>query len=252
MKTVKKKSAILSGTALLAVLIAFMFPAIYIVCLSLTAENGGAMFSLEQYRLLFGNAQLKRRLLNSCTLSIKTLVLQLPLSIMGGVMLTRCMPWLKRAMLVLLLLMLLLPFQTYMFPVFILFKRYGLYDTHKGLILFAAFSPLGPLTVYSFMRAIPNEQWEAASLDTSSFFRTVFHVILPQLKPMLATLTLLCFTEIWNMVDPAIVLLQKDDLFPASLSLNDNKAVSWAAATAYLSPILLLYVPTVYRKAWQP
>ena len=167
-------------------------------------------------------------------------------------MLTKSVSWLKRVLITLLLLMLLLPFQTYMFPVFILFRRYGLYNTHLALILLSAFSPLGPLTVYSFMRAIPDEQWEAASLDTSTLFRIVFLVILPQLKPMLATLLLLCFTEVWNIVEPALILLRNDALFPASLSLNDNRAVSWAAATAYFAPILLLYAPTVRQKTWRP
>ncbi len=240
---VRKRSDIPGSTLLIALLIAVLLPVAYMIYLSLTAGQGGARLSSGQYRLLLGDTHLRQRLINSCTLSLKTLTLQLPLSVMGGLALTRCRSRFKTVFTAFLLLMLLLPFQTYMFPLFILFRRYGLYDSHLALILFSAFSPLGPLTVYSFMRAVPEEQWEAASLDTSSLHKTVLHVILPQLKPMLAALTLLCFTEIWNTVEPVVILLRSDALFPASLSLNYDRSVSWAAATVYCAPVLLLYIP---------
>ncbi len=245
LKTAKKRFGF-SGALLLLLLLVFMTPVVYTIYLSLAYDTGEIGFSFEQYAALFENERLIQRLVNSCTITAKTLLLQLPLSLLGGIMLVRCKTLLTKMILAALLLMTLLPFQTYMLPIFRILKFYGLFDTHTGLIVFYAFSPLGPLTVYSFMHAIPDEQWEAASLDTSSLLIILFRVILPQLVPMFAALILLCFAESWNTVEPAVILLQTDELIPASVSLNDNKTVSWAASAIYAMPVLLLYVPTAF------
>ena len=134
-----------------------------------------------------------------------------------------------------------------MVPVFRLSKWTGLYDHRMAVILLQAFSPLGPLAVWLFAASVPGEQWEAARLDTSSLLTIYLRIILPQLVPGLCVLGLLCFAEVWNLVEQPLILLADDALLPASLSLNDLElkgAGPYAGAVLYSLPVVILYAAT--------
>lgn len=227
-----------SAWVLILLLVVFALPMAAIFALSLLE---GGTFSLRQYAGLLANRDLLIRFGNSAVIALGTLAMQLPLAIGGGVFLARGRRWVRRIFLAALLAMLLLPFQSYMLPEFLLFRESGLYNTRLGLMLLGAFSPLGPLMVYAFMRTIPEEQWEAVRLDTSSLLRTLISVILPQMASALWMLLMLTFAEAWNLVEPAVILIANDKLLPVSTSLNDLRAVSWAGAAAYCLPVVVLY-----------
>lgn len=228
----------ISTWLLLLLLAVFALPVIVVFVLSFLGSGG---FSLSQYAALLANENLLIRFGNSALIALGTLAMQLPLAIGGGVYLARGRGWGRRVFLGALLAMLLLPFQSYMLPEFLLFRDTGLYNTRFGLMLLGAFSPLGPLMIYAFMRTIPEEQWEATRLDTSSVLRTLGLVILPQMASALWMLLMLAFAEAWNLVEPAVILIANDKLLPVSTSLNDLKAVSWAGAAAYCLPVVALY-----------
>lgn len=235
----------ITGTTifLVALLLLFALPLILIFALSFFQLNGFDInITLVQYQTLITNERLLLRFENSFIIAAGTLFLQLPISLAGGFYLNFRNGRIKRLYFIALIALLLLPFQSYMLPIFRLFRNTKLYNTRLLLILFEAFSPLGPLVVYAFIRTIPDEHWEASRLDTSSLFRIIYSVILPQLKPMLLLLMLLSFAEAWNLVEPVIILLPDESLQPLSVSLNDLQSVSWAGAVAYCLPVLLLYV----------
>lgn len=234
----KKGSALLLGL-LLAL---FLLPVLLIFALSvLHTGDGGLSLTLGQYRGFFADKDLIRRFGNSARITLGTLVLQMPLSMVGGLVLSRLRGRTRNILAGALLLMLLLPFQSYMMPVFKLCKEHGLYDTQWALILLYALSPLGSLIMFAFIRMIPEEQWEAAALETSSIIRTSLTVVLPQLLPAVVILLLLAFAEAWNMVEPAIILLKDSWFQPASVSLNNLNAISYAGAAMYCVPVLILY-----------
>ena len=197
--------------------------------------RGEAAPSLQQYRTLFENRQLLIRFRNSAVMTAGILALQLPLSVLGGFWLARRKGKAQAIMAICMVIAMLLPFQSVMVPAFRLSKWTGLYDSPWAVILLQAFSPLGTLTVWFFLRAIPEDNWEAALLDTSSQLKIFLRVILPQLLPALAVLILLCFAE---------ACLQDEGQLPASVSLNDlelNGVEPYAGAVVYSLPILFLY-----------
>ena len=232
------------GSALLLslILLIFLLPVLMIFALSVL-NTGGSGFSLTlgQYQGVFADKDLMRRFENSARITLGTLLLQMPISMVGGLVLSRLRGWTRNIIAGALLLMLLLPFQSYMMPVFKLCKEHGLYDTQWALILLNALSPLGSLIMFAFIRMIPEEQWEAAALETSLIIRTSITVVLPQLMPAVVILLLLAFAEAWNMVEPAIILLKDSWFQPASVSLNNLSSVPYAGAAMYCVPVLILY-----------
>lgn len=244
-----------SGILLTCLLIAFALPLLVLVAASLCegdlisilkGDQTALTFSTDQYARFFANEDMLRRFGNSLKITGGTLLIQLPMAMLGGLYLARCTWKSTRMVRFLLLLLLLLPFQSIMVPVFKLAKWTQLYDKQLAVILLQGFSPLGLLIVWLLVSAIPLEQWEAAQLDCKSQTKTFCKVVLPQILPGLAVLLLLCFAEVWNLVESPSILLPDIYLRPASMALNDissrDKGYSYADAVMYSMPIVGMYL----------
>ena len=82
-------------------------------------------------------------------------------------------------------------------PVFFIMAKAGLINTYIALILPAA-SALGVFMMTQSMKSIPVELDEAAFLDGCNDFQVLKWVILPLLKPALASLSIILFLDYWN------------------------------------------------------
>lgn len=245
----------LTACALTVLLLIFALPILMLFAASffqgdliafLKSETDLLEASWRRYTIMFENEELLLQLRNSIKIALSTLILQLPLSVLGGLFLARSSIKGIGFIRVLLLLLLLLPFQSIMVPVFKMSRWLNLYDTQLAVILMQAFTPLGPLIAWLLIRAIPGEHWEAALLDCRSQLTIFCRAIMPQLLPGLAVLMLLCFAEAWNLVELPLILLPDTELRPASLMLNDIRSGSkqYAEAVLYAMPILILYGAT--------
>ena len=98
------------------------------------------------------------------------------------------------------------------------------------------------------IRSIPIELVEAARLDGASQFDIFFKVVLPLLKPALATLGIIQFVFFWNnFLSPLVVLAEQDKLvLPLVLrSLQNHPNAPWGAVmvgtTLAFLPVLVAY-----------
>ena len=242
----KKFGAVL----LIGFLALFAFPLLALLISSFAQGSlmdficGKAGLSLSQYQAVLESEEIMRRFKNSAVISAAALALQTPVSLLGGFYLAKQRKRRAAVIRFFLTVLLLLPFQSIMVPVFRLSKWTGLYDRQIAVILLQGFSPLGPLAVWLLVSPLPPEQWEAAQLDTASHLTIYGRVILPQLTPGLCVMGLLCFSEVWNLVEQPLILLPDEALRPASLSLNDLELKNtgpYAGAVLYSLPILILY-----------
>ena len=71
---------------------------------------------------------------------------------------------------------------------FIITRQLGLYNTHAGLIAMLAFSVYGVFLLRQAMMAVPDSLSESAQIDGAGHLRIFFQIILPMVKPSLATL----------------------------------------------------------------
>ncbi len=235
------------------ILILFALPILLLITASfvqgdlmavLKGNGNEILFTLSRYREVFADEDMMLRFQNSLKITGYSLLIQIPVGLLGGLFLAKSRWKGAKVVLALMMLILLLPFQSIMVPVFRFSKWAQLYDTHLAVILLQVFAPLGPLVVWLLIRQVPQEQWEAALLDCASQTKIFFRAILPQLIPGLAVLVLLCFAESWNLIEQPLILLHDASLLPASMALNDMKgsAANYAGAVMYSLPILLLYI----------
>ncbi len=85
-------------------------------------------------------------------------------------------------------------------PMFETFKAFGLLNTHVGLILLMS-SLVLPFTVWvlvSFINQIPAEIEEAAQIDGANIGQVLLYVVLPTMRPALATMLIINFVISWN------------------------------------------------------
>lgn len=102
-----------------------------------------------------------------------------------------------------------------------------------------------------FVNSLPRELDEAAKIDGCSFFQIYYLIILPLLKPVMATIALLSFRQGWNeYILPLVFTMTNDKLRPLTVGVNMLKnagdgAAAWnimfAGATIAIIPMLTIY-----------
>jgi multiple sugar transport system permease protein len=85
-------------------------------------------------------------------------------------------------------------------PLFILFRKFALFDTYTGLILLytTIHLPMAVWLMLGFVQSLPGELEEAALIDGASYFGAFFRVALPLLRPGIAVTSIFVFLFSWN------------------------------------------------------
>ena len=145
------------------------------------------------------------------------------------------------------------PFQMYLIPLFFMYSRLGILNTHLGMLLFytAICIPFPTLVLKNFMSALSREIDEAARMEGAGEFTVFARIVLPNaLGPMTATF-LLQFTWIWNDLLFSTVLGNRAEVrsimnslqvFQGSYASTGPNVVLTAALIASLPSIALFFL----------
>lgn len=142
------------------------------------------------------------------------------------------------------IIVMLMPFQVTLLPQYIVSKKLGIYDTLLALILPGIFAPFAVFLLTQVMKSIPNEQIEAARLDTGSTFRILISILVPQMKAGIICTWVLVFTEQWNSVAEPLILLETREKYPLAVMLNEGsgeKLLMLAATVVFMILPLLMF-----------
>jgi raffinose/stachyose/melibiose transport system permease protein len=100
----------------------------------------------------------------------------------------------------------------------------------------------------SFMQGIPRELEEAACLDGCNVYGIFWHVILPLMKPALATLSIFIFLQAWNELMYAVIFINDDRYRTITVGIQQlygSHTTDWgpigAALVIATLPVLLIY-----------
>ena len=100
------------------------------------------------------------------------------------------------------------------------FGPFNLIDTYWAVILPAAAQPFSVFLITQFLKSLPVEIEEAATIDGASRFRTYWQVILPMAKPALVAAGILSFQGAWNSFVAPLLYLNSSTKFPLTVGLN--------------------------------
>lgn len=107
-----------------------------------------------------------------------------------------------------------------MIPTYLVVTGLGLKDTIWALILPGALPVYNMVILMNFMRGIPEEIEEAAAIDGASPFQILTCVLLPILKPALATVGLFCIVTHWNDWFSGMIYMNNPDNYPLQTYLQ--------------------------------
>jgi len=136
-----------------------------------------------------------------------------------------------------------------MMPLFLMLKEMGLVNSYGGIVVPAMAGIFGIYLVRQYARTIPDELIEAARVDGAGELRIFATVVVPLLRPVLASLAVFTFLGSWNdFMWPLIVLtdeeLQTLPVALASLSrehVQDNELMM-AGSVVTVLPVLVLFL----------
>jgi multiple sugar transport system permease protein len=140
-------------------------------------------------------------------------------------------------------------------PIFLLARRWGLYNSYALVIpLYVLFNlPLIIWVMKSFLDEIPKELDEAAMVDGAGTMQTFLRVILPVATPGLACVTILTFIFTWNEFLIANVLLAGDNRTLPVVSAFGllARAILWGPAAATTVTIIIpVIILTLFVQRW--
>jgi multiple sugar transport system permease protein len=140
---------------------------------------------------------------------------------------------------------LMIPFFIRMIPLYIITAEFGWLNTYQGLIMPFAMSAYGIFLMRQFISPVPDELLDAARIDGCSEFRVYWQIVLPQVRPALATLALLTFVFQWNEFLWPLVVVSSTDMRPITTGLtlfNQEMFTQWNLTSA---GGVLLFLPSV-------
>ncbi len=218
---------------------------------------------LFNYEEAISRMELPTYFLNSALITIPAVFLTLLFGSLIAFVVTRYSFKFNVAMLLLFTAGNLLPPQLVFIPVFKMYLALGdlvgdrrfLYDNHWGVVLIHVAFQMGFATfvLSSYMKTIPKEISESAMVDGANVFTHYFRVMLPLLRPPLASLAVLMTTWIYNDFFWALVLMSTDKKRPITSALGRLQGefttdYNLLAAGAMIAVIPTLIVFFVMRK----
>ena len=189
--------------------------------------------------------------LNSTIVAVTTILITLAVALMATFALTRLI-WKRRKTLnKFFMLGLTIPIHASIVPVYVTLSRLHLLNTYWALIIpSSAFSlSMAILVCTGFMNEIPRELDESACIDGCGIWGIFFKIIVPLMKPAVATVGIYTFLQCWNELMFANIFISKTALktLPVGVqALSGQYTTDWgpigAALVLATFPTLLLYI----------
>ncbi len=207
-----------------------------------------AVFSLRQYyKILIEDPTYLKLFCNSVMYAAAILTGQALIIPLTAYALSRFEFRGKNVLTVLIMMLMVLPFQVTMAPSVITLRAMGLIDSPWAVILPMIFSPFYIFLLRQFMVGLPNGLLEAGMIDGAGPVRGFVHVILPVCKPILGAAAALSFADCWNMVEqPLVYLAGNPAAQPLSVMFNqistEGADVAFAGSALYILPTMLIYL----------
>lgn len=253
----RRRSGMWAHLPLALVALVTIFP-FYVMTVLAFSEKGAAIelpgslipdgLHFEAITDVFANDNVPRWALNTTIYSVVSAVLVLLFASMAAYAFAKKRFPGKKLLFWVFVAMLMVPYHLTLIPQFILISRLDGLDTYWGLIIPTLANAQALFLMRQFIAAIPDELLEAARIDGAREFRVFWSIVLPQTKPILATLGVFVFLWHWNDFLWPLVAARSPDMYTMTVGLNSLRqqqtslAVIMAAALVTFIPILVLYL----------
>lgn len=256
----RRAGAVLLHVVLVVVGLLFVFPFIWMILtsfktlpqllkapLSLLPQP----FTFQNYVDAWNDVPFAQAYVNSIYIAVLVVVGTIITASMAGYAFARIRFRGARAMFIVFLATQMIPAQVTLIPFYLLMSKLGWVDSHLSLIVPALLAnPFAVFLMRQFVLSLPKELEEAALVDGAGRFRIFWSVVLPNLKPGIAALSIITAINVWNAFLFPLVLLNTPDLFTVPLLLQSfqgqfgsvNYGLVMAASAISTIPMLIVFI----------
>jgi ABC-type glycerol-3-phosphate transport system permease component len=211
-------------------------------------------FTWSNYSEVFTQNHIARIFFNSLLVASATTLITLLLTAIGGYGFSRFRFRGRGFWLYTTIIVRMIPGLLLIIPYYVMYQKVGLLNTLSGLVIVYVTAAI-PLAIYLFMgfyNEMPDEIFEAATIDGCSEYGKFFRVALPLVVPGIVVTTILVFIGAWNEFPLSLILTFSDDkkLLPLAISSlievqKDTPLGTLAAAgTIAMIPAIVLSLTT--------
>lgn len=134
-----------------------------------------------------------------------------------------------------------------MIPRYLIIDRLGVMDTYFAHMLPILAMPVGLFLLKQFIDQVPDELVEAATIDGAGMLRVYYKVVLPLIRPAVATVAILSFQQVWGNVETSNLFVTKESMRTLTFYMNNlanaNTAVAGQGIAAAAS--LIMFLPNI-------
>ena len=250
--------AVAARTILVLVLLAYLVPIIWMYSSSMRT-NGEIILDplgfpthldIQNHITAWETAKLGRHFLVSIAITSVSMIMVVSFSSLAAYGFSRLDFAGRKVLYTFFLLGLILPTQSFLVGLFILFREVGLLNTLWSVILqvSAIALPLSILLTKNYFDSLPTSLEESAHLEGAGTFAIYRLIILPLATPILATVMTFTVIGVWNEFMIPFVMIQNANMRPLTTSLyvfstrySANYALKLAALTMIATPMFIVY-----------
>ena len=205
--------------------------------------------TLANFASILRDAPIVRMILNTFLVATLSTIAQLATALLAAYAFARWRNRWSQALFGLLTITWLIPAQVVMVPGYLLVTQIGMLDTLAALVIPHAASAFAIIVLYQTLRAFPADLIEAAVIDGAGHLRILSLVIVPNIRPALASLAILLFISSWNDYFWPLLVTRSQDSAVIQIGLQmflTQEGNQWgplmAASSLASLPILALYL----------
>ncbi len=262
---------VVNAILMVAVIVATLYPMYYVFVVSISDANsvirGDVVLApknvtWQSYELVLGSQNVIRSLANSALYTVLGTAINLIMTALCAYPLARSRFSGRTFFTVMITITMF--FSGGLIPLYLLILSLGLRNTIWSLVLPVAISPWNMIIMRTYFQGIPEEMFEAATIDGANDFQILGRIVVPLSKPIFATLLLYYAVSHWNQWFNALIFLDDMAKFPVQLILRSvviqgqleqgaqimspsmeemviEKSIKYATIIVSTVPILLVY-----------
>lgn len=213
---------------MILVVLATLYPFYYLTIVSLSHGNAVLRgdvrlwpvgLTLESYALVFHDPAVPRSLMNSVRYTAVGTLINLVMTSLCAYPLAR--PRFSGRKVLTWVVSLTMFFSGGLIPLYLVVMQLGIKNSMWALVLPWAINVWNMFILRTGFQQIPEEVYEAATIDGANDLQTMVQVILPLSKPVLATLLMFYAVGHWNEFFNALIFLDDRNLYPIQLVMRN-------------------------------
>ncbi|MDK2972899.1 MAG: putative chitobiose transport system permease protein [Candidatus Sumerlaeota bacterium] len=247
---------VLHYVVLILLIFVFIGPFLWMASISIRPSNESIYTfdlipeapTLEFYATTWTEYSLDRAFLNSLIVTVASVVSNVLLCSWAAYPLARMAFRGKQLVFLLILSTMMVPFQLYMIPLFLISLKLGLFDTLLGVIVPSTVGAFGIYLLRQYYQSIPKDLEEAARIDGAGEFQIWAKIMFPLTKPAVVTLAIFVFVQTWSSFLWPLIITNSEERYTlpvavARLSGDFIGETQFTAAGSVIAvlPIIILF-----------